>query len=266
MKILVRGSGDIASAAALRLWQAGQTVFLHEEPLPTVTRRGMAFADAAFDGEAWLDGVPARRVEALPDQASPLLYLPLLLGEFPRWLNLLAPDVLIDARMRKHQQPEAALGLAPLTIGLGPGFVAGETVDLAVETAWGESLGQVIQRGSPLALAGEPAALGGHARERYVYAPAAGIFRTTRRIGDLVTAGEPIAWLDGLALQAPLSGALRGLTHDGVPVRQKTKVIEVDPRGNPALVFGVGTRPERIAQGVLQAVTRGKNSFQANNP
>ena len=44
-------------------------------------------------------------------------------------------------------------GLAPLTIGLGPNFVAGETVDFAVETSWGDALGAVIKRGPTLALA-----------------------------------------------------------------------------------------------------------------
>jgi len=37
-----------------------------------------------------------------------------------------------------------------------------------------------------------------------------------------------------------------------VPLR--AKVVEVDPRGDPALCFGLGERPQRIAQGVLDAV------------
>ena len=43
-------------------------------------------------------------------------------------------------------------GLAPLTIGLGPNFVAGETIDIVVETSW-EQLGHVVTRGSALPLA-----------------------------------------------------------------------------------------------------------------
>ncbi|MBN8776396.1 MAG: hypothetical protein J0H13_06900, partial [Thiomonas arsenitoxydans] len=60
--------------------------------------------------------------------------------------------------------------------------------------------------------------------------------------------GEP------LPLPAPLRGVLRGLTRSDVPVRRKTKLVEVDPRGDPALCFGLGERPMRIAQGVLQTV------------
>ncbi len=63
--ILVRGSGDIGSAVAHHLFQAGYGVAIHESVQPTVPRRKMAFADAVFDGEATLDGVQARRVDDL---------------------------------------------------------------------------------------------------------------------------------------------------------------------------------------------------------
>ena len=55
-------------------------------------------------------------------------------------------------------------------------------------------------------------------------------------------------------LCAPIDGMLRGLTHDGVPVARKTKVIEVDPRGAQAPVSGIAERPRRIARGVLEAI------------
>jgi xanthine dehydrogenase accessory factor len=47
---------------------------------------------------------------------------------------------------------------------------------------------------------------------------------------------------------------LRGLTRSGVEVTIRTKVIEVDPRCDPAAVFGLGERPRRIAEGVVKAM------------
>jgi xanthine dehydrogenase accessory factor len=47
---------------------------------------------------------------------------------------------------------------------------------------------------------------------------------------------------------------MRGLTHDGVPVEQGTKVVEVDPRGDVSKVVGIGPRPLRIGEGVLAAI------------
>jgi xanthine dehydrogenase accessory factor len=174
-------------------------------------------------------------------------------------LTAIRPDVLVDARMRKHNQPETQITLAPFTIGLGPNFGAGETVHAAVETGWNEGLGQVVWQGAKRPLEGEPQTIAGHARERYVYAPLAGIFRTTTRIGDMVTAGQTVANIGEIALHAPIDGILRGLTHDSVQVTQRTKVIEVDPRGEQAKITGIAERPGRIAAGVLEAIKQGIN-------
>jgi xanthine dehydrogenase accessory factor len=145
--------------------------------------------------------------------------------------------------------------MAPLTIGLGPNFVAGQTVDLAIETMWGERLGAIIEAGSTMPLAGEPRPIGGVGRARFVYAPAGGRFETSARIGDRVEESAVIATIGEIGLRAPISGVIRGLTRNGVEVAIRTKVIEVDPRGNPAAAFGLGERPRRIAEGVLKALT-----------
>ncbi len=112
----------------------------------------------------------------------------------------------------------------------------------------------MIWHGPTRALAGEPRLLGGHGRDRYVYAPATGTFRTAHQIGDDVAAGNAVASIDDLPVMAPLSGCLRGLCRDGVPVATGTKVIEVDPRGGAAIVTGIGERPRQIADGVLAAI------------
>lgn len=256
-RVAIRGTNDVASAVAHRLFTAGHAVVLQEGPQPATTRRGMAFADAVFDGCATLAGVPAVRVEDpadLPPRLVAHASIPVVVADLPAVLAVVGPDVLVDARMRKRAQPEVQRGLAPLVIGLGPNFVAAETVDLAVETSWGEDLGRVVTRGATFPLEGEPRPLAGHGRDRYVYAPAAGVFRTRCRIGAAVRAGEVVAHLDGAPLLAPLNGVLRGLTRDGVPVAVGTKVVEVDPRGPDAVVTGIGERPGRIADGVLRAV------------
>ena len=230
---------------------------IHDVPRPSSTRRGMAFTDAVFDGQATLAGIGAVRVGDTADIRDALavrMAVLITVTDFSDVLTLAAPDILVDARMRKHSQPEVQRGLAKLTIGLGPNFVAGETTDLVIETSWGVALGRVMRNGTALPLAGEPRSLAGHARNRYVYAPTDGVFTTTRQIGEAVRQGELVAEIGWTTLAAPLDGLLRGLTRDGVPVSEGTKVIEVDPRGPSAEVYGIGERPRRIAEGVLQAV------------
>lgn len=255
--VLVRGTGDVGSAVAALLCRAGHHVVLHDSSTPSHSRRGMAFVDALYHGTAELEGVLAKRARSVSDlpymlrcrRAVPVVDAPL-----EEVVAKVQPQVLVDARMRKHERPEAQRGLAGLTIGLGPNFEAGKNVDLAVETAWGDELGKVIHAGQTRALAGEPTPIEGHARDRYVYAPAAGVFTTQHNIGDSVAQGQEVARIGDVVIRAPLSGCLRGITHDGAPVREGAKVLEVDPRGDPSRVRGFGERPRRIAEGVLQAV------------
>lgn len=257
--VLVRGVGDVGSAVSVVLFRAGYSVALHDEPGTATPRRGMAFADAIFDGFATLDGLTAIRVQTPAELRHALNAHDVVVvtaQPFSEMVDACKWSALIDARMRKRAVPEVQRGIAPLTIGLGPNFVAGDNIDVAVETMWGDRLGEIIEAGATAALAGEPRPIGGAARERFVYAPETGRFITSARIGDQVEAGEVVATIREISLRAPISGVLRGLTRSGVIVSIHTKVIEVDPRGNPSGVFGLGERPRRIAEGVLKALSR----------
>ena len=256
--ILVRGSGDVGSAVALLLFRAGHRVVIHDTAAPAYTRRGMAFVDAIFDGSARLAeslGKRARDRESIVPMLDCHRAVVISTLPFDEILEAIEPDVLVDARMRKRSTPESQIDLAPLTIGIGPNFHAGETTHVAIESAWGDELGRVIRSGETRDLDGQPRALAGRGRERFVYAPVAGTMHTTFAVGDAVKAGEVVAHLGDSDIVAPLSGTIRGLTHDGVPIETGSKVLEVDPReASDAEVFGIGRRPAMIAEAVLRVV------------
>lgn len=241
--VLVRGIGDVASAVAHRLSLDGLPVALHQgAEAPLTHRRRMGFADAWFDGEAELAGLRGCRLGCLSSLAPMLREqrtIPVITAEFGETLDALRVDVLIDARMRKRDRPADQRGLAPLVVGLGPGFVAGGNVDWAVETAWGDSLGLVIREGSPLPLSGEPQPIGNVGRERVVYASRGGRWCIRKDIGDTVAADEIVADLDGVSVMAPISGTVRGIVRDGVSVGAGTKVLEIDP--HPLMEMHGGT-------------------------
>jgi xanthine dehydrogenase accessory factor len=254
-KVLILGIGDVGSAIAHRLFRAGHMVAIQDQPQPTACRRQMAFADAMFDGETQLTGVIARLVgtRAVSSATWTIRFVPvttLALGEAVRRL---APDVIVDARLRKRDKPRVLKLQVRLTVGLGPGFIAGDNVDVAIETSW-ENLGKILRKGPTLPFRGEPRMIGGHGRERYVYAAAAGVFSSRREIGDAVRRGEVIGKLGRRPVKAPLAGRLRGLTRPGVAVAKGTKLVEVIPAGSGEKVAGIGERPRRVAEAVLKVV------------
>lgn len=255
--VLVRGSGDVGSAVAYTLFAEGYGVVLHDSPKPPHSRRGMAFCDALFDGNAVLAGKRAKRARDAKDARHMLpCGRAIAISDAPldEIIAEVAPDVLVDARMRKRAVPESQRGFAYLSVGLGPNFTAGLNADVVVETGWGDDLGRVITAGSARPLAGDPRDIDGFTRERFIYAPADGIFRTALAIGASVAFGEPVAVIGETPLFAPMAGVLRGLTHDGARVEGGMKVLEVDPRGDARHAFGLGDRPRKIALGVLSAV------------
>ena len=253
---LVRGIGDVGSAVAHALHREGFRVVIHDVPLPAWTRRGMAYTDAVFDGEALLDRVRAVRVYELAaiERVLADAAIAVSVHDFQTLRRAFAPDILVDARMRKRQRPGRQIDLARFTIGLGPNFIAQATTHVVIETAWGDAMGAVITAGTAERHAGEPRIIGGYGIERVVHAPVAGVFASDLAIGDTVGAGQIVARMGLTSLAAPLPGRLRGLTRSGVPVARGTKVIEIDPRGEDAVFSGIGERPARIADGVVRAI------------
>ncbi|HTT09477.1 MAG TPA: hypothetical protein VMG60_01195 [Burkholderiaceae bacterium] len=254
--ILVLGAGDVGSAVAHQVYRAGARVLLCDVERPTHARRGMSFIDALFDGEAPLEGVVARHVLTAPavtevwtaGDAIPIVALP-----EDDVLRSFRFDVVVDATMRRGAAPIEKAPSAPMTIGLGPGFTPGVNCHVAIETQWGDTLGAVLRDRSTAPLAGGPPLLGGVGRERFVFAPGAGRWRTRAAIGQRVRSGDVIGRIADVSIHAPVSGSLRGLTRDDVVVAAGDNVLEVDPRQAPE-VFGLGTRPRAVARGVCAAL------------
>ena len=63
MLALIRGAGDIASGAAMRLWRCGINIVMTDLERPTAIRRTVAFSDAIVHGETTVEGLRAVRAE-----------------------------------------------------------------------------------------------------------------------------------------------------------------------------------------------------------
>ncbi len=252
---VVRGAGDLGTGVALRLWRTGFRVICIDLPQPLVIRRSVAFASALYDGRVTVEGVQCERI-SVADEAIFLWSrntLPVLADADARIIEVLQPEVLIDAVMAKRNVG-TKIGQAPCVVALGPGFSAGVDCHAVIETQRGHDLGRVIWQGSAAPNTGVPGTIGGQDEKRVLRAPCDGVFYGRRAIGDKIKPNEVIAQVDKTPVISEIGGILRGLLHDGMTVPQGLKVADIDPRGDVRHCFTVSDKALSVAGGVLEAV------------
>ena len=268
--IICRGGGDLATGIVHRLFRAGFQVLVLETDSPAAIRRQVSFSEAVYDGTATVEGVTAERI-ASADRASVNHVLeggrvPLLVDPEGSSIPLLKPDIVVDAIIAKKNLGTAK-EMAPLVIGVGPGFTAGEDVDLVVESMRGHNLARIFTTGSALPNTGIPGNIGGFSKERVLHAEAAGYMKNIRQIGDIVEKGEEIARIyekmteDGtfsgsyVSVEASISGIIRGLIREGYHFQKGFKIADIDPRESElANCFTISDKARSIGGSVLEAV------------
>ena len=133
--IVVRGGGDLATGVVHRLWSAGLRVLVLETAHPAAIRRQVSLCEAVYEGETAVEGMRGIRVETLADADAVWAQnaVPVLIDPTGACLPQARPAVLVDAIIAKKNLGTTR-EMAPLTIALGPGFAAGQDVDVVVET------------------------------------------------------------------------------------------------------------------------------------
>lgn len=261
-KAVVRGGGDLATAAGRRLHVCGFDVIHLEAPRPTVIRRKVSFASAVYCGTITVEGLTAR-LAGDTGEAGKIVAggeVAVLVDPGATSVPLLRPTVVVDAIMAKGRwqaENPTRMGWAECVVALGPGFEAGVDVHYVVETCRGHFLGKVYTEGEALPFTGVPGSVLGVSLERILRAPDEGVFDPLKDIGDLVTEGETVARVSGKPIRTAVSGVLRGLLHGGLDVMKGQKVGDVDPRCAREHCFTISDKANAVAGGVLEAVFRG---------
>ena len=258
--IIVRGAGDLATGTIHRLKKSGFHLLVLETDHPAAIRRQVALSEAVYSGSACVENVEAVRIENTGQlhQAWDEEKVPVLVDPEGESIRLLKPKVVVDAILAKKNLGTKK-DMAPLIIGLGPGFTAGEDVDVVIETKRGHNLGRIIRQGSAYPNTGIPGIIGGYGAERVMHAPAAGILKNRSKIGDIVEAGQVLAVIEGEAgtteVPATINGLLRGLIWDNYPVTKGFKIADIDPRKEElANCFTISDKARCIAGSVLEVI------------
>lgn len=270
--IVVRGAGDLATGTIHRLKKAGFRLLVLEAEHPAAIRRQVALSEAVYAGSARVEDVEAVRMDVdlaekknrkeLLEQEMERIWkkdgVPVLVDPAGLSIAALRPAVVVDAILAKKNLGTTK-EMAPLVIALGPGFTAGEDVDVVIETKRGHNLGRVIRSGSAVPNTGIPGIIGGYGKERVMHAQAEGILRNAASIGDIVEARAVIAEIETengtVPVEASLSGLLRGLIRDGYPVTKGFKIEDIDPRKEELQnCFTISDKARCIAGSVLEVI------------
>ena len=270
--IVVRGAGDLATGTIHRLKKAGFRLLVLEAEHPAAIRRQVALSEAVYAGSARVEDVEAVRMDVdlaekknrkeLLEQEMERIWkkdgVPVLVDPAGLSIAALRPAVVVDAILAKKNLGTTK-EMAPLVIALGPGFTAGEDVDVVIETKRGHNLGRVIRSGSAVPNTGIPGIIGGYGKERVLHAQAEGILRNAASIGDIVEARAVIAEIETengmVPVEASLSGLLRGLIRDGYPVTKGFKIADIDPRKEELQnCFTISDKARCIAGSVLEVI------------
>lgn len=295
--IICRGAGDLATGIIHRLHRAGHRVIALETDYPAAIRRQVSFCEAVYDGSAVVEGVTARLVPALADAETdtetysgendtPAAHIvsekwdssaieavleagevPLLIDQKGESIALLKPDVVVDAIIAKKNLG-TTIDMAPLVIGVGPGFTAGQDVHLVIESMRGHNLARIITDGMAQPNTGVPGNIAGFTSERVIHAPAAGYIHDVRKIGDIVQKGDEIARIypdkesydnalsEYVTVNATITGIIRGLIREGYYFRKGFKIADIDPRESEITnCFTISDKARSIAGSVLEAVS-----------
>lgn len=267
--VLIKGAGDLASGIAVRLRHCGYAVVMTETEIPTTVRRTVAFSPAVYLGKAQVEdvtGVLCRSMEEIC-AAMETEQIAVVVDESAAIRERLQPDVVVDAILAKKNLGTRITD-APLVIGVGPGFTAGEDCHCVVETKRGHFIGRCIWEGSAIPNTGVPGNIGGYTVERIIRASADGIFEGCVKIGDRVEAGAVVGYCipdqsqekykpgtaGRIPVHAQIAGVVRGLLQDGVSVKKGMKSGDVDPRCETEHCFTVSDKARAIGGGVLEAI------------
>lgn len=258
--VVIRGGGELATGIAIYLFKAGYKVLLLEKEKPSAIRRNIVYAEAVYDGMKTVERVDCTKVKDVLEAKEMLKDDKMVIMVDPNMscLPVLEPDVLVDAIYAKRNMG-TNMELAPLTIGIGPGFAAGRDVKTVIETNRGHNLGRILHSGQAMP---EKEVLEMRALIRsshQIISPADGVIENGHALAMIVKKGERLLTLrmengEAFHVCAPLDGVLRGLLHDGCPVKAGLKIAEIDPSTQPDNCFTISAKSRCVAGSVLQEI------------
>jgi len=254
--ICIRGGGDLATGVIQKLARSGMRVVVLEIERPTAIRRTVALSTAIEQGRFQVEDIVGRFVKYSAENLQECWEkeeIPIIIDPDGECIQKISPICVVDAILAKKNLGTSK-DMAPITIGMGPGFEAPTMVDGVIETMRGHKLGSLILNGCPLKNTGIPGEIGGKSVERVLRSPCKGIIVNQLQIGERVMKGQVVCTVAGEEVRASFSGVLRGILADGMMTFEGMKIGDIDPRDLGAdTCFTISDKARNLGGAVLEA-------------
>ena len=120
-RVLIKGSGDLASGIALRLHRAGFRILMTDIAVPTTVRRTVAFSPAVYQGRMQVEDVTGVLCDSVKVAETEIQKgnIAIMVDEKAECIHEFQPDVVVDAILAKRNLGTKITD-APFVVGVGP--------------------------------------------------------------------------------------------------------------------------------------------------
>lgn len=253
--IVFRGGGDVATGSIQKLHRTGFKVLVLEKEKPLCIRRYVSCAQAIYDGEIKIEDFYAKKVQTVKEiedcwkEGKVAVYV----DPKATILNEISPLAVVDGTIAK-KNIGTSKDMAPITVALGPGYIAGKDVDIVIETNRGHDLGRLIFEGPAQENTGIPGNINGYTYERVLYSPDEGEIEVIEDLGSVVKKDQVLAIVNGKKIKSKLDGMVRGMINNKSYVTKGLKIGDVDPRVIEKNINTISDKARLIGGGCLEAI------------
>ncbi len=267
ISILITGSGDIATAAALRLFRSGYKVILFASDHPIDVHHNRTYSNAVYNGEKTVEQVTActRSGSAVKGDCAPETPLnefvafthsnrqiPIITQEDLSAIAALRFNYIFTADMPLFDKlPSGVTDSAVIICKAEDTFTAGSRYQVCADPV---CLGRVIYPFNRDDFIDCGKVLPDSGPKEEVHAPLEGVFTTTATIGNFIHEKQELGRINDIPILSPASGKISGLLNSGLIIPAGTVFAEICSLSDPAPVKLIPAEASAVAGGVLEAI------------
>lgn len=266
-RVLITGSGDLASAAALRLFRSGFKVTLFASDRPMDIHHNRTFSNAVYNGEKTLEQITActRSGSAEKGDCQPETALhdfvkftlanrqiPIFTEEDLAESASLLFEYVFSAETELFEKLPARLTENSVHIskrGYKTDFLSHYQVCTDPVC-----LGRVVYPFNRDAFAERPEEQRSSDSKETVKAPLEGVFTTQRSVGSHIHEKQELGRINDIPILSPVSGKISGLLNSGLIIPAGTVFAEICSLSDPVPVKEISAASLSIAGAVLEAL------------